>query len=250
MKYRQNFWHIFSIVLCSLLYSFFQPVSASKPYSDIRIITGYLPPWSMQPNKSQPGFYIEIMNEAQKRLGLDIPIETIPWSRAQEIAQKSANVIIFPMSRIESREGKYIWLNRINPLLMLFASFRNETLTLEKAKFLNRILVHQNAPPETILRRQGFTNLARLHDIHLTIPKMLKIGRADAWFTPKDMADWVWKLNPDMPLPKYSYILSGADQYISTSKEFDNKLRMDLYRTLNNMHADGTISKIIANYSR
>ena len=154
------------------------------------------------------------------------------------------------MSRIESREGKYIWLNRINPLLMLFASYGKEKISLESAKSLKRILVHQNAPPETILRNKGFSNLAPIHDIHLTIPKMLQIGRADAWFTPKHMADWVWKLNPDMLLPNYSFILSGADQYIATSRDFDNDVRMALYRTLNAMHADGTIGEIISKYSR
>lgn len=235
------------VMLVILFHSFSSICSASEK---VRIVTGYLPPWSMQTNKEQPGFYIEIMNEAQSRLRTNIPIETMPWSRAQEIAQKSKNIIIFPVSRIESREGKYIWVNSINPLLMVFVSFNNENLTLENAKSLNRILVHQNAPPESILKAKGFNNLAKLHDIHISIPKMLEIGRADAWFTPKDMADWLWKLNPQMPLPKYSHVLDGADQYIAASKEFDNDLRMNLYHALNEMHADGTIKMIISKYSR
>ena len=40
-----------------------------------RLVTGYLPPWSMTANDHYPGMFVEIMREVDRRLGNNTKIE-------------------------------------------------------------------------------------------------------------------------------------------------------------------------------
>jgi len=217
---------------------------------DYRLVTGYLPPWSMANNSNYPGFFVEIMREADQRLGNKTKIETYPWGRAQKLAENNQNIILFPIARTPDREEKYSWIETIKPMRMVFVSLEEQVRDEAHARSLNRILVHKNAPPEFFLKQQGYQNLAKLPDLTQAIPRMLLFGRADAWFTPQDMAEWIWKLNTDVTPPKFSQAFSEHPLMIVGSRQLSPVVINQLEKVLQEMKADGTIDRIIKRYRR
>jgi len=215
-----------------------------------RLVTGYLPPWSMTANDHYPGMFIEIMREVDRRMGNNTKIEVFPWGRAQYLAENEPNVILFPLARLPQREAVYSWVSYIKPMRMVFVSNKHHEITEEVARKLSRVMVHKNAPPLFLLQERGFNNLIGVHDISPKIPHMLRRGRADAWFTPKDMADWLWKLNPDVPLPVFSEPLSTNVLYVAGSKQLPASLVTQIERIITDMHEDGTVEAVIQRYKR
>lgn len=236
----------FMLIAMSLAFTSQNEVSARN----LTIITGYNPPWSMASNSKHPGYYVEIIQEAQKRLGDKTKIKTLPWSRALQTVKRAKNTIIFPLLRSPHRENQYKWLLRIQPIKMVLVSYTHDKLTYEKALALKSIIVHKNAPPEYILREKGFNNLISQHDTNNNVLKLLEINRAEAWFTAQDKLDWNLILNPGLPEPKVTDFMETTHQYIAASKEFDDKLFAKFSLTLQNMVNDGTVKKIISRYKR
>ena len=133
---------------------------------------------------------------------------------------------------------------------MSFVSTKQAINNEAEAKQLQRVLVHDKAPPKIILQNRGFKNLAPIHDISPNVALMLEIGRVDTWFTPKDMADWVWKLNPNLDLPHFSPPLSRHNLYIVTSKKLNPTIAFSFRKNIRQMQQDGSIKKIIERYRR
>ncbi|SCA56824.1 putative ABC-type amino acid transport/signal transduction systems, periplasmic component [Candidatus Terasakiella magnetica] len=213
-----------------------------------RLVTGYLPPWSMLGNQQYPGFFVEIAREMVKRAGDDISVEVHPWGRAQTIAQTDANIVVFPMARLEHREKQYQWIAPIKEMKMSFITVNGEKLQVQAAKKLSRVLVHQAAPPEMMLKKHGFKNLVPIHDINPNVIRMMQYGRVDAWFTPLDMAKWMWKLTPNAPKATHGQPLTQHMLYVAASLKTPKSVVGKLSAILEEMHGDGTIKKIISRY--
>ncbi len=231
-----------------LLFCFLVIFSARTYAADYRLITGYLPPWSMIGQKDHPGSLVELMREAVKRAGHSVEIEVLPWGRAQSLATSQPNVIIFPMTRLVQRENLYQWVAPIKVMQMAFISLKGGYLTEEKAKTLSRVLVHENAPPQIELTRRGFNNLVPIHDISPLVMKMMEVGRFDAWFSSLDMAYWVFKNATDRSTLSVGETLSVETLYLAASKNTDTRIIKELKVALDEMHDDGTFQHILARY--
>lgn len=225
---------------------------SSSPASEqsYRIVTGYLPPWSMMGNPLYPGSFVEIVREAVRRAGHaeEPKIHTYPWGRSQALARKEKNVLIFPVARLPQREDHYHWIAPIKEMEMAFVTADHRQLTTLEARRVSRILVHEAAPPEMILRKRGFDNLITVHDITPNVLKMLEYGRVNAWFTPKDMAHWVWKESPRTSYPTFGDTLTRHSLYLAASPEMPEKIVQELNAAVWSMHADGTIIRILSRY--
>lgn len=215
---------------------------------DYRLVTAYMTPWSMPGNGDHPGLFIELIQEADRRLGNNTKIEVYPWNRSQEIAQTEKNVIIFPMTRLPSREKTYSWIENIQKTRLSFVSVDRHIKDAAEARTLKRILVHTNAPPELILKKEGFTNLIRQQEVSPQVFRMLKSKRADAWFTAEIMADWLWKLNPWVDTLLFSEPLAVFDLYVAASPDLPLAIKDRFQTVLKEMHADGFIDRVIKRY--
>jgi len=231
------------VLLCGLW-------SQQAQASSYQLITGYLPPWSMAGNKTYPGSFVEIARIAAKRAGHDSKVQVYPWGRAQQLSKNDKSVVIFPMARLSEREKLYQWIHPVKKMKMSFVSSKGKELGLDEARQLGRILVHNDAPPEMLLIGKGFDNLIAIHDLSPNIVKMLKYGRADAWFTPQDMAHWVWKFSSDGVEPTFGDAITSHELYFAASLSTDRKIVEDFRKAIRSMLRDGTIKKILARYRK
>lgn len=204
----------------------------------------------MSSDPDYPGFFVEIAREIDKRLGVQTKIEVYPWPRALEIAQQESNVIIFPVARTSDRQDHYTWIEAIKPMEMVFVSLKEKVRTLEEAKSLKRILVHKGAPPAQQLEAYGFENLAKLPTLTPAIPRMLTYDRADAWYTPKDMAHWMWKLNSDVDAPYFSASFSSYDLTFAGSPALSVDIVRQVRAVLVELKREKFLEAVIQKYRR
>ncbi len=228
-----------------LLIGVFLIFAAPLPAADYKIVSAELPPWSIT---SERGIFTEIVSEIEKRTGTAHIPSLMSWSRAQKITQKTGNHLIYPLMRTPNREDKYQWIIEVMPSNLIFASIGGEPIDIEAARKLKKILVQENAPPHTVLKGKGFTNLHPLAFGAGTTPKMLEHNRGDAWFSAENIVRYT--IRSSTSKDKYVFgppIVSGM-MYIACSREFPNGT-IDAYRkAFEEIKADGTYDKILKKY--
>jgi len=127
------------------------------------------------------GYAIEIVREAQRRIGNSDPIQMVPWARGYEEIKKKPNVALFSMGRTAEREELFSWVGPLFETNYAFYSRADSgpaASTLEEAKKAKTIGVILNDVRDLYLTKAGFTNLLRVSD-YATLYRMLKAGRLD-----------------------------------------------------------------------
>ncbi|NVJ90348.1 MAG: ABC transporter substrate-binding protein [Methylocystaceae bacterium] len=211
-----------------------------------RLITSDLAPYVIK-NGTQPGVFIEVMQEVGKRLNQTYVVDFYPWTRAQHIATRKEGVIIFPMTRTPERENLYQWLYPVAPVELVFVSHSNKKMDLETAKKLGRIIVQSSTPAESFLRAHGFNNL-------VTTPKaadrnivLLQRERVDAWFTGKGFAQYMIAQNKVHNL-HISDPVFRSDLYVAASKSMPVEQVAVVRNVLKELVQDGTVESILQKY--
>jgi polar amino acid transport system substrate-binding protein len=78
--------------------------------ADLRIVTEDLPPYSMIEKGKATGMSTEIVQAVLAQVGLQTPIEVLPWARAYDLALHVDNVLIFSIARTPERETLFNWV--------------------------------------------------------------------------------------------------------------------------------------------
>ena len=223
------------LFLCSI------PATAA----DYNIVTADLPPWS---TKGTAGIILDIVKEIEKRLGTsNIPHE-LPWMRAQKNTLENDNYLIFPLTRISSREEDFTWIVDVMPFETVFVTVGSNSVDLETARGLKTILVYQNHPAYHFLVEKGFNNI-RVYPYGVTaLLKMLANGRADAWFVERSFAR-----NFVIGTPYEGSLVFGPPAvtsriYIAGSKRISPKI-VSAYRGIfDELKKEGFVDKIMIKY--
>lgn len=216
--------------------------------ADYRLITSHIPPWSIAPPSKLPGSLIEIIREADRRLGNNTAIEFIPWGRAQKIVQAENNILFFPLTRVKEREKKFLWVHALRETHFAFLSADGQKIDEEQAKKLDRILVHSNSLPQIILNRKGFRNQVYISKKYPGLIDLLLLKRVDSWFADIDGYHWWTRSNPE-----FSSLTVGPDIftgviYLAGSLNFPKEILVDLQSVLLDMRNDGTYQHIMDKY--
>jgi polar amino acid transport system substrate-binding protein len=211
----------------------------------IEILTTDLPPWSIQ---GQSGIFVEIVQEIERRIGTNTPIQALPWSRSQAIAKDSENTIIFPLTRNKLREADYTWIADVMPVNLVFATYQGAAWDIDSAHKLNSIIVHQDSPAHLYLKEHGFSQFIALTTNMGTAPIMLASGHGDACFHDILLLKYMLKGTPLAGKMVFGPSYTAGRLYIAGSKNLSPEI-INLYRkTFAELKADGTVDKIIAKY--
>ncbi len=215
--------------------------------AEYEILTTHLPPWSMEGNT---GIFADLITEIEQRLGKRHEPQYLPWSRAQEYVVNASqkNYLIFPVTRTPNREQLYKWVIKVMPVQLVFATMGPAPKTLEEASDYGVIIVQQNAPPEHFLNRHGFSNLSRISVGVGGAPKMLQIGRTDAWFSARDIIKYSIRGTPLQQRINLSEAMSEDWSYIAASRSFPKDLAHDYLTAFQEIKKDGTFKKILEKY--
>jgi len=245
-RYKRGFCLFLYRFLCVTVLFFGIIGQAFSAQGSIRLITSDLTPYSIETGV-QKGIFVELVQEAMRRLGYTIKVEFYPWTRAQRMVQEEDNIIIFPLTRTGEREDLYQWLMPVTPMELVFVSKKDHVVDLATAKKLRRIIVQRSTPAESFLLAKGFTNLLAFPKAATTNIKLLMRGRGDAWFTAKGFAQYLIKQAGETEL-QIGPIVEQSFFYVAASRNFPEDLSWELRRTLHKLAQDGTLSAILSRY--
>ena len=209
------------------------------------VATDY-PPFMIK-NGEKPGFSLEILKAAEKRIGRDSRVTFLPFKRMLKTLQRRKDVLNPALYRTPERENKFIWVAKYRTFNNVFLTVGPPVDSLEQAKTLRKIGVEAGIAMDLRLTRWGFTNLERADRAEINARK-LAAGRIDAWALTDVLAQWIWKrVGSGKPLtigrPFHSsdcYVVAGPDFPVEEAR---------LYRdAINQMLKDGTIEAILRKY--
>ena len=93
----------------------FLAASAYAAEPPLRIVTEELPPYNMTQNGRVTGMSTEVVQAVLKEVGMDAPIQPMPWARAYELALNESNVLIYSIVRTPARQSLFQWVGTIGP---------------------------------------------------------------------------------------------------------------------------------------
>ncbi|WHS62646.1 transporter substrate-binding domain-containing protein [Pseudomonas sp. G2-4] len=99
------------LLMCGLL--MFLAASGSAAEAPLRIVTEELPPYNMTQNGKVTGMSTEVVQAVLKEIGVEAPIQPMPWARAYELALNEGNVLIYSIVRTPARESLFQWIGSL-----------------------------------------------------------------------------------------------------------------------------------------
>lgn len=105
---KQVLFACFSLLLISTQYG----LAASKPV--LKVVTGDINfPYNFVKDQRVQGLSVDVAQELAARLGMQLEIEVLPWTRALHTAQTQASVMLFTVARTPAREKNYYWIGPV-----------------------------------------------------------------------------------------------------------------------------------------
>jgi len=149
---------IVGILLLALL-----GASAPTQAVELTVLTEEYPPITFTRDGKVTGLGSEVVEEIQRRIKDDTPIQVVPWARGYNMALKTPNVALFATMRTAERETLFKWVGPLTTVKTSFYARRGSNIhvaNLEEAKRLEKIFVPYEYYSHQFLKDRGFENLA------------------------------------------------------------------------------------------
>lgn len=145
----------------------------------LRLLSEDFPPINHLADGRPAGMASELVLALQQRLGLQIPIEFMPWPRAYSEVQGNAPVCLFTMARTEQREKLFKWVGPVVEFQNALFAVRGSDYryrSVDEAMQASRIVVIKDWASAQELQRRGFKNLLEVSQPSTAL-RMLIAGR-------------------------------------------------------------------------
>jgi polar amino acid transport system substrate-binding protein len=203
---------LFILIACNA------PVAETK----IRVISEEYPPFNYTDDKgSFTGSSTEVVKSIMGKLGVNIPIEVMPWAKAYDLVQQEPGTALYSMARSAEREHMFMWVGPIGSYENWLYAKKGSDIkvnTIDEARAVRKIAAVKDEAGQINLAQQGFINF----EITATTPdglKKLMAGDVDLWLGTKDDLDTAAKkagVNPDDIEP--AVFVHKLDLYIAFNK--------------------------------
>ena len=190
------------------------------------------------------GAYREFFEQAAARAGVELNIRLIPWIRAVKRAERSEDLMIFPLTRNAEREDRFTWLAKLSDVSTGFATLNEKIDTLEQGRALSTVIVWRGSSMESFLQKNGFTNLFGVSDSK-TILSLLKQGRAAAWFGVLDEARSVVGTGDELIL---GAPVNSNTVWLAGGKNHRRENSIDFVRMVDDLRDKDLLRDLIAKY--
>lgn len=137
-------------------------------------------PYNFVKDQRVQGLSVDIAEELARRLGMQLEIDVVPWTRALYTAQTQSSVMLFTVAKIPVREKNYHWIGPVtHSEEWLYKLKRRTDIQVDSLEDAHRYLVGDEANNASI------PVLARLGIKVDTAPSMqsncrkFKMGRVD-----------------------------------------------------------------------
>ena len=226
--------------------------SQSLAAEELTILTENLPPLNYLDNGKLVGSSVEIVQEIQKRIGSQEPIQVYPWARAYQMALEKKNVVLFGMTYTEDRQYLFKWVGPLATKRDILIARKDSSFSissLEDAKKVGRIGTLRDDVRGKFLEKQGFTNLEPVSDEQMNAQK-LAMGRIDLWAYKKPGFRTVCQLAGVDPNDFVEVVhLKESELKIAFSKETSDHVVAQWQGAFDSMREDGTLDRIKDKYN-
>ncbi len=250
-----------SIVFCRLVvlvmvFNLLCLGSATGQAESITIVTEEFPPF----NYTNPatgtltGFNTEIVQALLKELSIETEIRSFPWARANKMAEKQKNVLIYSLKRTAKREALFKWIGALIKHEACFLAIKDSrikpTTTLNMMKQYRIGAIHDGAIAMG-LKADKFSTIVLLPDRDI-IWKHLKRGGIDLWCTNIFSARHIIASMGDNPddvkiIHRYEK-LSKDSLYMAFSIQTDDALVEKFRKGYNRLKDQGVHKNILKRY--
>ena len=236
-----NVWHL-------LLLSTVLNWGTAAVAAPLQLLTEDAPPMSFLRAGQVDGMSAEVVRELANRLGEEIRIELVPWTRAYQLAQQQADTAVFSTVRTPEREALFRWVGPLVRGQTRFYSLKSSQLQvrdLQEAARIGPIAVPREWYTYQTLKAHGLDNVYGTSSSRQMI-SLLKHGRASLIATEditlaQELA--AGGLALDQVQAHYSFM--SSDYYIAFSPQTD-AARVQRWQTeLESMQADGSLRRIV-----
>jgi len=197
------------------------------------------------------GAFPDMLNEAARRVGGPINLQSGPWLRSQQNGQRIAGAAVAPLTRVPEREDKYVWIEEILPLNLTFIVWEGTTDNFTDLESLRgqRIGVLRGSVADVLTSEMKFAK----GEIFLasngqSLARLLKHGRIDGWL--------IWDIYGLETLRslhmeanvRTTFSHTAGQLYLATNPSVSISQVEKWRQVLRGMKGDGTISAIIKKY--
>ena len=153
----------------------------SDTLAPYQIVSGDLPPFTIESGPDQPGALASLVHDMALRLGTAPTIQFYPWTRALSMVGTQPRTLILPLTRTPERENNYRWIVKLYRQQFVFIALRGASVNLNTMHTLRelRIAVLRGSPNESQLLNRNFQNVLPANSV-LDMARMLERGMADA----------------------------------------------------------------------
>ncbi len=231
--------------------------ASSASASELRLVTGELPPYAFPvppptvAESGEPrGLVYDVVREVAWRIGHSGTVEFWPWSYAQELALTQPNVGILGLTRSPEREERYRWIvNVMTDDLVLVSGAGIDARDLDALKD-RPIGVLRRSGAEAFLRERGFTRVQPATEEWINAQRM-KDRLIDGWLAPRLMALYAYReVGGDVATLNIGQIVRRSEIWLAASKDLSDQEAGRWQSGFEQLRADGTYDAILARYSR
>lgn len=229
----------------------------AETIDDLLLITEEYAPVNFERDGRVQGIAVDVLVEmlalTGSRQGRD-DIRLWPWARGYLTVQNQPNTLLFAMSRTPERESLFRWVGPIMSLHMSLIGRVSDNVRIESIADLNAsdytVGVVNNDVAHQLLLARG-ADPARLHTgvVGTNLAQMLASGRIDLWGFGTQVALWTLsEQGESVDDYREVLVLSQTDQYFALHRDTPDAVVDALQQALDQLRADGTLERIIADY--
>ncbi|MCI0997071.1 transporter substrate-binding domain-containing protein [Pseudomonas sp. ICMP22404] len=188
-------------VLMLMAASGFSPNATAEPA--LRIVTEELPPYNMTQDGRMTGMSTEVVQAVLKEIGMQAPIQSMPWARAYQLALDDSNVLIYSIARTPERESLFQWVGAIAPTRWYLYSLADRPVklnSLDEARGHQIATVNQDVG-EQYLVSKGFRIGEELQSStkYEHNYRKLKVDHVEMWISNELNAQYLVRQNGEDP---------------------------------------------------
>lgn len=217
-----------------------------------QLIGGDVAPYSWEQHGAATGPASELVQEMARRLGYgQTAIAIYPWARTLQQGERDDNTLIFPVSRIASRETRYTWIVELLQDQYVLVAKESTTADLTSLDHLPvaRIGYLRGSPGEILLAQARRQDQGRPVGNEILNAKKLDAGRIDFWLANRKLAEQAWADMGGRPgALRFGPPILQLHMYLVAPRAFPSDEVGKWRATFGTMVEDGTCSQILAKY--
>lgn len=212
-----------------------------------QIVSGNLPPFSVEDSVGAPGALGLIAQELSARLGQPTQIRFYPWARAVAMVQRQPRTAILPLTRTPEREEQYRWLVKLYRQNFVFITRSKPDFDVNSLDVLRqkRIVLLRSSPNLRQLQQRHFSNVIEANSV-ADMARMLKRNMVDAIYG-SEMINMrtlqSFGLPPDQL--QVGMTLEAGDIWLAGSRDFTEADSAAWQEAMAGLVRDGTYRRIL-----